>query len=419
MGTVQDVKNNGPAIQKEDSDAMQLLGDGIGVVANVLQVAGLGGVAQLIDKLRGVVDPVQASLTALGQKMDAALHFEAAHDEDEHMFHVNDVISDAQTNWRTLFEVNFDFSSQLVNISLFEQNTSKAANELANKDIYWVRPFYSELAYRDGWFTGVDPPIDRIGDTLIQSLGPTLPQVFDYRLTMPAFLTAIQIRTGFIAALRTARPDVETDAIYQAFLSTELVPMVNRLSSTYSVIVSGLVTPPVPQMMPQDKNDDFQRWGRAGSPSGAVDIYAGFGIVNQTGTRFLDPGLDYQVFAVGYQVQNLLMKKKYYADSGLGGIWTSIQKLKPVLGQKSDAIDVNASISMREISGILGNILVDDPSGTLQVINLAGIAIRLTQVGMLGNLQPVTPVPRPVSMRAAIAAAVSQLTLLPQPVPQL
>jgi len=149
--------------------------------------------------------------------------------------------------------------------------------------------------------------------------------------------------------------------------------------------------------MPPDKNDDFQRWGRAGNPIGTVDIYAGFGIVNQTGTRFVDPGLDYQVFAVGYQVQNLLMKKKYYSDSGLGGIWTAIRKLKPLLGQRPDVIDVNASISMREMNGILSDLLVDDPSNSLQGINLAGIAIRLTQVGMLGHLQPVAPVPRSLS----------------------
>ena len=100
-----------------------------------------------------------------------------------------------------------------------------------------MRPFYDGLVYRDGWFTDVDPPIDSIGATPIQSLGPTLPQVFDYRLTMPAFLSAIQVRTGFVAALRTARLDVETDTVYQAFLTDELVHMVDRLTNTYSVIV--------------------------------------------------------------------------------------------------------------------------------------------------------------------------------------
>jgi len=136
MGTIQDVKNDGPAIQDGDSDLMTVLGDGIGFVANVLQAAGLGGIAQFIDKLQGTVDPVQSGLAALKEDMDAALHFEAAHDENEHMFQVNDVVSLAQTNWRTLFEVKFDFSNELVDIALFEQNTSNAANELADKDIY-------------------------------------------------------------------------------------------------------------------------------------------------------------------------------------------------------------------------------------------------------------------------------------------
>jgi hypothetical protein len=259
--SVQDVKNNGPGIQGDDSSTMKTLGDGIGVVANLLQVGGLGGVAQLVDKFLGKVDPVEAKLNALGAKMDAALHFEAAHDEDEHMFHVNDVIKSAATNWRTLNEVKFDLGSALVDISRFDENTSTAANELADKDIYWVRPFYDGLVYSDGWFTGVDPPLDHIGDQAIKSLGPSLPQVFDYRLTMPTFLYAIQIRTGFVAALRLSRPDVETDNIFKAFLDTEIVAITNRLTSTYDVIVNGLVTPPAPD----NNHDALRRWARCQS----------------------------------------------------------------------------------------------------------------------------------------------------------
>jgi len=78
-----------------------------------------------------------------------------------------------------------------------------------------------------------------------------------------------------------------------------------------------------------------------------------------------------------------------------------------LLGEKSDPIDLNASLSLRELNDILGDILIDDPSQTLPAINAAGIAIRLTQVGQLGHLQPVTPVLRPFSLRGAIAAAVS------------
>jgi hypothetical protein len=413
--SVQDVRNSGPAIESDATETMATLGDGISFLADVLGVLGLGGVAQLVNKFQGKIDPVEAALADLRAKMDAALHFEAAHDEDEHMFHVNDVIKEAATNWRTLNEVAFDLGSGLVDIPLFEQNTSTAANELALKDIYWVRPFYDGLVYRDGWVTGVDPPIDHIGNQLIPSLGPALPQVFDYRLTIPTFLYAIQIRIGFVATLRLARPNIETDEVYQRFLSTEVKPITNRLSSTYDVIVQGLVMPPVP-----DKNHDaFLHWGRAASPGGAVDTYAGFGLINQIGTRFIDLGsdLDYQVFRIGFQVNNLLQKKRYYSDAGLGGIWQAIQGLRPLLGQTSDPIDVNASLSLREISDILGTILIDDPSQTLQFTTALEVAVRLTQIGQLGNLKPLTPVSRPLSLRGAIAAAVSQLTLLPQGVP--
>jgi hypothetical protein len=140
--------------------------------------------------------------------------------------------------------------------------------------------------------------------------------------------------------------------------------------------------------------------------------------VNVIGLRFLEGGdLDYQVFRIGYQLNNLLKKKQYYSDAGLGGIWLAIQTLKPLLGQKSDPIDINASLSMREISNILGSILIDDPSHTFQFPTAFGTAARLTQVGQLGNLQPLTSVSRPLSLRGAIAAAVSQLTLQPQGVP--
>ena len=414
MSDIQQVKKDAFGIEEDDGEVMALLGDAISVTANILQVFGLGGIAQLIDKLQRKVDPVEASLNSLAAKMDAALHFEAAHDEDEHMFHVNDVIKDAESNWRTLVENNFNFDTPLINIALVEQNSSSAANELANKDIYWVRPFYDALAYRDGWFTDVDPPLDRIGDAPIRSLGPTLPQVFDYRLTMPTFLNAILIRTGFVGALRSSKPDVETEATFKRFLDIEVVPILNRLSATYAVIVAGLVVPPVPV-----NHEDFTRWGRAGNPGGVVDIYAGFGIVNQIGTRFIQDGLDQEVFRIGYQLNNLLKKKQYYSEAGLSAIWKSIQSLKPLLGQGVEIIDVEASLSAQEISGILGSILIDDPSHTLQFTTLFDIASRLMQVGRLGNLQPPAPVSRPLSLRSAIAAAVSQLTLLPQPVPEL
>jgi hypothetical protein len=407
---MQQAKKDAPDVLDQFSSAVGQLSTIVSTVSKLTTLLGMGDLVAQLAKMfiPGKPDPIAQALTAIQQKLDVVLHFEVASAEKEHMFQVNDLVANAETNWRTLFETQFDFNNPLVNIALTEENTSNAANELAQKDMYWLRPFYDGLIFNDGVYEGPSPPLDF-------SLGPGLPQVFDYRLTLPAFLYSVQIRCGFVLSLHKAQPMTETDAIVEAFKRTEVQPMLNRLQSTYETMVAGIV--PVRcakdlgelvawQKAASARGDGLSAWETAGgSRVGVVDIYAGLGNIEQFFDQgFIRSDLAFAVYQARFNLNNMLRWKNWYARGGFGSVWSSIQSVRGLLGEVPDAFDTNALWSIKDIASALGPSLLKITPGV--PLALSSVLKALALVGSPGV--PVPPIVPPVSFRSLLNNGITQ-----------
>ncbi|MBV9354977.1 MAG: hypothetical protein JO023_05565, partial [Chloroflexi bacterium] len=231
--------------------------------------------------------------------------------------------------------------------------------------------------------------------------------------TVPTFLYAIQVRWGFVLALRNAHPDIETPTEFAAFRAQEGQAMLQRLSNTYDLMRAGLVTSP----LPRNTHDDFLAWDRAvqttpvsqvdASPVGAVDIYTGINNVEQFQVGALHTDLDYQAFAAGFRLNNTLRRKRLYASNGIDGVWSALQELRGMVGQVPETIDRDAAWSLRDIQASLGTLFVTDPAHQLGGIVLSGTIGQLLALARLpGN--PDTGLQRPVSLRSALTGALKQ-----------
>ncbi|MBV9354875.1 MAG: hypothetical protein JO023_05050, partial [Chloroflexi bacterium] len=106
-----------PDVTDQFSSTVGQLVQAYGTLSKIVSVLGpLAATGDVLSLLLGAFspkkpDPVQEALTDIKQKLDTVLHFEVAHDELEHMFHVNDVIKDAATDWQTLVEGGFAFDT--------------------------------------------------------------------------------------------------------------------------------------------------------------------------------------------------------------------------------------------------------------------------------------------------------------------
>jgi len=400
MPDLQKVQQDAPDVIEQFSSALGKLSTALGIVSKISSLLGLGDVVGQLLKtfIPGQPDPVTVALAAIGQKLDVVLHFEVADAEKEHMFQIEALTADARTNWRTLLEVNFDFSNPTVDVAAIDMNTSTAANELAQQDMYWLRPFYDGLTIVDSaglsFFQGPTPPLD-------QSLGPGLPQVFDYRLTLPAFLYAVQIRCGFVFALNKARPESETDAIVARIRQAEVTAMESRLENVYATMVAGVVAVPVPQ------NDaELQAWDLNGRRMGVVDIYARLGNVEQ----FFDQGfilsdLARAVFRARLGLHNMQHWKNWYAHAGFGDVWDSLQAVRAILGSTTELFDKNAAWSLRDVAVALDSFQKVTPGIPLSV---SSIVESIVLVGLPTTAATAAPILRPFSFRAALSAALAQ-----------
>jgi hypothetical protein len=398
MADLKQVQKDAPDALDQFKSAVDTLSDVLGTVSKLTTLIGIGDLVSQLTKmfLPGKPDPVTAALTAIQQKLDTILHFEVADAEKEHMFQVDALTQAARANWRTLFEIQFDFNNPLVRIDDLEKNTSIAANELAQQDHYWLRPFYDGLLITDAlgatFIQGPTPPLDL-------TLGPGLPQVFDYRLTLPAFLYAIQIRCGFILALHQARPAIETARIVDAFKQTEVQPMLSRLESVYGTMVAGVVSVPVPK-----NSEELTAWNKNGSRVGVVDIYARLGNIEQFFDQgFIKSELAFAVFQARLGLNNVQHWKNWYAHAGFGATWSSIQNVRALLGEAPDSFDKNALWSVKDVAAALGATFVKIIPGIS--LPLSAVIEGLVLVGRPGV--SIDPVVRPLSFRGALQAALT------------
>jgi hypothetical protein len=409
-GDVNGVKDNATQIQTAAHDAASAIGDALGILSNISGViGGPGAVLGLLQLLVPKTDPVIAKLKELQALMDAALHFEVVNDAEEHQFHIKDVMRPTEDSWGTLKEVNFDTHNPLITVDTLQHDTFDSMNALRDP-IYWHRPYYDQLDYNDGggWFHHVIPP------DIVSRLGPSFTEVFDYRLVLPSFLFAIQIRSAAITTLHQLRPEIMTDEIFRRVQQEELQPTVTTLSANYEQIVAGFVASRMP-----DANSrlDLNAWDHAGHVIGVVDSYVGTGLIDggmfanfsddDSGFPVWNDDFDKTVFPVRYQLGVLARWKTLYLTSGLHGTWASLQAFRKLAGQNdAEPFDTRASWSLKEIHNALGSALRDVPPPANAPISASETLRRLYGVTRLPLFDPNSFWPNGLSLRRGLSAVI-------------
>lgn len=364
--TITEVKDNSLKIEIAQAAAETTLGEMSSTLADISGIIALpAAVIQLALLLKPRTDPVLSSLQVVANLISAALHFEVTNDGEEHQFHIKDLMNPAETDWNTFNEINFNTTSPLLTLDTLQHNTAAALHGLLDS-IYWYRPYYQALDYDDGggWFHHVIPP------DIIHRLGPTLPEVFDYRLVLPSFICATCIRTSVILILHAIRPDVVTDSIFHNMQVAELQPAVAMLNDSYNKIVAGFVFGRMPD---SSSGPDLNAWEHAGRVIGVIDSYAGLGLIDialPVNWRWDDQGnpvwnddFDRVVFPVRYQLGLLRRWKSLYINTGLKGVWRTLQALSVISGKGGDAkaFDKRAAWSLKEVHTALGTVFQNPP----------------------------------------------------------
>jgi len=261
--------------------------------------------------------------------------------------------------------------------NLIKGNTSTTVGRLGNSDGYWLRLFNPKAVYSlhnyDAFYSfnygNFDPPRDA---------GPSF--VFDYRLTLPAYLEATTIR--LIVFLRLVPDFRNLDGTKK-----ELIEIANRLENVYTKIRGGIVSLATPTSSditfhPASYTED----GSTSSPAGrswggwygAVERYAAYGVVD-TYQGNLDDG-DYNHFLAKFTVGTLARWKRVYRNVGLDDLWKLVNFWKGLAGQpQSHEFDHSGDWSLREVDKIVAQALLNQPStaGSNQMISLRNLVAML------------------------------------------
>ncbi len=327
----------------QERQALQLASSIIGTVSSVwgafntamsvLTALGLHSKADQVAEMRHYIDQ-------LVQEFDGVV---AALDKEHSMRDVANQLESARTEFDNLIEfAPEDVATVGINPVWDElrpfvlDNSLRVVNTLGDP-AYWNRVFFPELTYQNYPHNVVydDSPY----------LGPDpTGLVFDYRLTLPAYLEAIAIRLIILIA-------VVKD--YHHVAVSELTNMITTLEGYFKRIRQGIKdigvqVRPVELVgfdYPGSSYWDVDSWAHAGALVGSVEIYSAcnsvaawpadeFPLVNFPGRGTAAPEtVDlWQKFLVRYAVRNWMRWKKLYDMIGLNAVAATIVTLKRMVG---------------------------------------------------------------------------------------
>jgi hypothetical protein len=431
----QDVKD----IKKSVSDtALKTAEEVIGWFANVTQIIGIPStIASLIALINqiGGNDPTQNALQDIQNKLTALINFDHAESEILKMRMIVDTLAPAWVRLNTQLH-----SPEAVNPTDTLQDITLALSTLADPG-YWTRPYYVEAVYViPGIPAGiVDPPHDS--------------QVFDYRLTLPAFTEAIRIFLCSLTLLLNQFPAYE-----QVFQENQalLKSTADTLNKKYETIVEGFVMFPAPridnivytnpdlgpgQSLPPifenpptwSPSDSACSWDIGEKRMfGVVDSYWGTGLVDAWpsnefpaadsahvpkieyvpvilpfGPNHVKVAAQYDILVVRHRFGTKARWLQLYVETGLTRIWSMIQTLRKLGGENPESFDTFIWWSLREANDWLGT-LFEDPSPVPPLVRVTG-KDTIRRLGFVGGLPQQPGSPNPLSWRGALAAVVQNL----------
>jgi hypothetical protein len=307
-------------------------------------------------------------------------------------------LEDARTQLLTLREDDPTLKSQ---IGIVLNNSFQVVNKLGNI-AFWQRPFFQTAVYSDSWSGFLSPPL--------VPLPAGSAAVFDYRLTLPAYLEAIVIRLVILSAL------VPNFRQSRRFLP-ELRKMAERLEGFYITIRDGIIEIPSPgpfpgqpvfyrevvDFIPETLHDDQHipakietrivpsLWDSRGRPYGAVERYSAVAVIDQYPTDhfptaqdalLIDPVAErametgdipfqsgrfpsiesYQRFLLRHAIGTLARRKAVYRVVGLPALKTIVNLLKDLASEPRLPTLPDGDWSLREIDNTIATILLRQPS---------------------------------------------------------
>jgi hypothetical protein len=300
---------------------------------------------------------------------------------------VGEKIADARTALRTLITSPEDPNLKNPNSPVLFNSSLEVAT-LGDISFY-IRPFFQTAVYSDAWSGRIDPPL------FPHSSGSAI--VFDYRLTLSAYLEAIAIRLIILTALV---PNFRTSA--QGELREN---MANRLEDLYLRIrdgISPIRSPTVQEILSTkvfNSNDatliriDPSAWDKAGRLYGAVERYSAVSVVDHyRHDRFLpdpqeaflssseSPGTfdnpnppplpqpqfpsqeSLGPFRLVYAIGILARSKAVYNVIGLPKLKVAVNLLKDLAGEPRLETRPDGNWSVREIDSTVATALFSRPS---------------------------------------------------------
>ena len=343
-------------LSADEKRALELAGSVIGAVSSVWgSVNSAKSVLTTLGILpspTGVVDDMRKLIDQLAQRFDGVLH---ALDVLTAMVEVATQLANARTALQNLIEfAPTDASAVGVNPywdglrPLVLYNSALVVQTLGSP-AYWQRVYFDELKYQH-WFPRA-----------LRSLGPPHPGglVFDYRLTLPAYVESISIR---VTILLTAVKEPSKVA------AGELKTIADTLEGYFATIRAGMF--PVtraPNDYDSSNADDYATvtwWIADGSRVGVAEWYSAVDRVsNWPPSEYpvsgfsgqSDPNWDHwKQFVVRYAVREWMRWKQLYHDIGLAAAERTIVTLKKMAGVVPAKVDgPGGDYSLRELAQVL------------------------------------------------------------------
>jgi hypothetical protein len=332
-------------VSEQEKKALESAASIISSVASVWgSINSVKSVLTALGVLDHEADPIAALRTQIDQLVRDFHGVAAALDREQSMRAVADQLSSARTQLLNLTELAppdasvFGVDPTWDEIRALVLSESLQAVVTLGDPAYWQRVFIPELTYQK-W----GPNQLYVLPEVSGAAGLPSGLVYDYRLTMPAYLEAIAIRLTIVVA---------TVKNYHTAMAPELNLMITTLERNFEKIRGAIWNVMfAPNLISDSLENPFNgvgSWTEAGARVGAVEIYSAldvafpwpmntFPLVDIQYDGNAETQSKWSKFLVQYAVRNWVRWKLVYDLVGLNAVAHTITTLKQMAGRPGPA----------------------------------------------------------------------------------
>lgn len=379
------LKERTEAIWQKLNDSDGTFRQGLSLAADVAGVISIVGIPSAVQSLLDFLNhrnPLQDALASIETLLNVTFSSEQAEADLTQMQKCTELATNARSRLKATLEEMLPYSNETLDNT---QNITLTSVDTLEQDPFWRRVFFDELAYDDEWFGQVLPPSEEI-----LTIRPGRSFVFDYRLTLPCYLSAITHRQQALVIL------LAVNFVKREEIIKEISERATSLEGFYKRILKGFAPPPIPQYFP-----DIQYSGTVVLLSewdprrhvGTVDSYVGDGVVSSYPRELYPnpavgplapapepPPPEYVEFAQRYKLAVMKRENALYRLIGLDIVWESVQELRRAAAQATEPFDPHLYWSARQIMNALDQ---EVSAGT--DLSLSETVQRLATIGKVDN----------------------------------